>query len=512
MSDTSPSTRALGRVPGESGRQPPFSRVDTHVHPELRVYSAGNFGEVAPERLSPMSWSLVGRPMELGTRRFFGRVLGHPRWTTGSLYVFTGHLGLRPYHNLTAYCHVAEEIVLTEPEDVTEAYFEGVKPPPPAGVERIRGWRKALVGPRITAELVRLRSRNARLEQLVLAFEQDVRDAGAGAGGLGWRLGEFVARGKRLLEVAWEVHITCTSGAVAAEVVRRKVTERLVPNAASVAGWLREPAELPWTRLFGLAPMKDGPADFLDKVFYEVADDHTPWAEYAVRPMAKPMEGATAVSEVSPREALVGMGSRPAGRALDAAVLFLGDMMSVREQSKSLAMRLLHVHRTLVRELARVRQVADADWPYLSMDELSGPAVPNAAEIDRRRESCAEALGLEMPDYLDLRPDASPDAVPRRRPTGVSPGSFEGVTIGVEDMPSEDGVVLVCESADANIMPILPFVGAVVTARGSQYSHVAILCREMGVPAVVSHPLASHIKPGQRVYVNGDTGEVRTLD
>jgi pyruvate,water dikinase len=197
---------------------------------------------------------------------------------------------------------------------------------------------------------------------------------------------------------------------------------------------------------------------------------------------------------------------------VDASVLFLGDMMSVREQSKSLAMRLLHVHRTLARELARCRKVAHDDWPYMSMDELSGQVVPTAAEIERRRESCAEALGLVMPDYLDLRPGASADAVPRRRPTGVSPGVFEGVAIGIEDMPTEEGVVLVCESADANIMPILPFVGAVVTARGSQYSHVAILCREMGVPAVVSHPLAVEIAAGRRVHVNGDTGEVRTLD
>ena len=29
--------------------------VDTDPHPYFRIYSAGNFGEVAPQRLSPMS-------------------------------------------------------------------------------------------------------------------------------------------------------------------------------------------------------------------------------------------------------------------------------------------------------------------------------------------------------------------------------------------------------------------------------------------------------------------------
>lgn len=489
---------------------PPFSRVDTVPHPAMRVYSAGNFGEVAPERLSPMSWSLVGRPMEWGTREFAGRVLGHPRWTTGSTYVFTGYLGCRPYHNLSAYCHIADELALIEPGDVTDAYFEGVEPPPPATVQRIRGWRKAIAGPRVLAELLRLPTRVAKLEQLVYEFESDVRfDT---ADDLGWRLGELVYRGERLLETAWEVHITATSGAVLAEVVVRKVTGKLVPHAESVAGWLREPAELPWTRLFGLAPLRPGPSEFLDRVFYEVADDQTPWSKYAVRPIAKPMAGEVGQAEISPRAALVGMRGALRGRTIDAVVLLLGDMMSLREQSKSLAMRLLHVHRTLVRLLARQRGVDTEDWPYLSIAELAGRTLPEPGEIERRRESCAEALVLDMPDYLDLRPGVSGAARPKRRPAGVSPGVFEGVVIGVEDMPAPgDDVVLVCESADANIMPMLPFVGAVVTARGSHYSHIAILCRETGVPAVVSHPLATEVRPGCRLYVNGDTGEVRVV-
>jgi rifampicin phosphotransferase len=490
--------------------QPPFCRVDTAPHPALRVYSAGNFGEVAPERLSPMSWSLVGRPMEWGTRQFAGRVLGHPRWTTGSTYVFTGYLGCRPYHNLSAYCHIADELALIEPRDVTNAYFEGVEPPPPAAVERNTGWRKVISGPRLLAELVRLPIRVAKLEQLVCDFESDL--CFGAADDLGWRLGELVYRGGRLLDTAWEVHITATSGAVLAEVLQRKVTRKLVPHAESVAGWLREPAELPWTRLFGLAPMRPGPSEFLERVFYEVADDQTPWSKYAVRPIAKPMAGEVGQTEISPRAALVGMRGTLRGRTIDAVVLFLGDMMSLREQSKSLAMRLLHVHRTLVRALAGQRGVDDEDWPYLSIAELGGRTLPAPAEIERRRESCAEALGLDMPDYLDLRPDVSGASKPRRRPAGVSPGVFEGVVIGIEDMPTgQDGAVLVCESADANIMPMLPFVGAVVTARGSQYSHIAILCRETGVPAVVSHPLAAEIRPGCRLYVNGDTGEVRIV-
>jgi phosphohistidine swiveling domain-containing protein len=489
---------------------PPFSRVDVEPHPLLRVYSAGNFGEIAPERISPMSWSLVGRPMELGSRRFVGAVFGEPRWLTGSAYTFTGYFGCRPYHNLAAYCHMAEQVLLVEPQDVTDAYFEGIPAPGAAAAERVQSWRKLLSAPRLMKVLTTARSRASRIDQLVFEFEQDVLEVVRGDAG--WRLGDLITRGRELLEDAWQTHITCTSGAVVAEVVQRKVVGKLYPDVIAVTGWLREPAELPWTRLYRLSRLRDGPADFLDRPFYEVADEQEPWAAYAARPLAKPAEGAAKTADITPREALVGMRDALRGRIIDASVLLLGDAMSLREQSKSLAMRLLHAHRALVGELARQRGVADGDWPYLSIGELAGRAVPGPREIGRRRESCAEALTLEMPDYLDLRPGAPADSAPRRRPRGVFPGTFEGIAIGIEDIPAVDNAVLVCESADANVMPLLPFVGAVVTARGSQYSHISILCREMGVPAVVSHPLASVIQPGTRVHVNGETGEVRILD
>lgn len=490
-------------------QEPPFSRVDVRPHPVLRVYSAGNFGEIAPARLSPMAWSLVGRPMELGSRRFLARTFGCPRWITGSVYVFTGYFGCRPYHNLSAYCHMAEEVALVDPQDVTDAYFEGIAPPQAPAAERLRGWRKAMAGPRLIRELLGMRSRGSHLDQLVFELEQDTHEMIRS--GSAWRLGELVSRGQALLEDTWQAHITCTAGSVAAEVLQRKVTRRLVRDADAIAGWLREPAELPWTRLFGLGQMRQGPAEFLERPFYEVADQQDPWAVYAARPVAKPAEGAARVNEISPREALIGMRGAARGRMIDTTVLFLADMMSMREQSKSLAMRLLHAHRLLVSRLAAERGVAEEDWPYLSMQELAGHTVPGQREISRRRESCAEALGLDMPDYLDLRPGAAADSIPRRRPRGVCPGVFEGTAIGVQDVPAEENVVLVCDSADANVMPLLPFVGAVVTARGSQYSHIAIMCRELGVPAVVSHPLACEITPGTRVHVNGDTGEVRIL-
>ncbi|MFH5227881.1 PEP-utilizing enzyme [Antrihabitans spumae] len=483
-------------------------RTDTLQHPTMQVYSAGNFAEIAPQRLSPMSWSLVGRPMELGSRLFVGDILDNPSWATGSNYVFTGYFSCRPYHNLTAYCYVAEQVDLLTPVDITAAFFEGIEPPRSGlGAEsgRIKRRRSSV---RMMRELVSLRPRLMELEQRVFGFEHDV-DA-AVTTDADWRIGELAAAGNALLERAWHLHIVSSSGAVAAEVLQRKVVGRLAGKGIAMANWLKEPAELPWGRLFALSSVENGPGRFVSEPFYEIADTALPWADYAMTPIRPPATSDREFHDVSPREALVGMYDSARGRAIDASVLLLGDVMALREYSKSLCMRILHAHRRFVPRLAALRGVDDADWPYLSMAELRN-VVPGKEEIERRRVSCEEALGVDMPDYLDLAPGASQAHQPRRVPRGVSAGICDGVAIEIDEIPEQPGAVLVCESADANIIPMLPFIGAVVTARGSQYSHVAIICRELGVPAVVSHPIARDIKSGQRVYVNGDSGEVRIL-
>ena len=59
---------------------------------------------------------------------------------------------------------------------------------------------------------------------------------------------------------------------------------------------------------------------------------------------------------------------------------------------------------------------------------------------------------------------------------------------------------------------VLPLLGAIVTDRGGQLSHAAIVAREYGIPAVVGTREATTMFPdGARVRVNGDKGEVQLL-
>jgi len=147
--------------------------IDTAPHPDFRVYSAGNFAEIAPPRWSVMSWSLVGDPAERGLRAFAKRVMPSARWATGSHYVFVGYFSCRPYHNLSAMCHLAQELPGITGSDVTRAYFEDVPPPERELHGHCSAVQRALALPRMAREFHRLRPRLASLEADVALLEEE---------------------------------------------------------------------------------------------------------------------------------------------------------------------------------------------------------------------------------------------------------------------------------------------------------------------------------------------------
>ncbi|MFJ8060202.1 PEP/pyruvate-binding domain-containing protein [Streptomyces sp. NPDC096142] len=96
--------------------------------------------------------------------------------------------------------------------------------------------------------------------------------------------------------------------------------------------------------------------------------------------------------------------------------------------------------------------------------------------------------------------------------TGVSGGRAVGtVWDGTGPRPSD--AVLVVRTLDPALAPLLPGLAALVAQTGSPLSHLAVLAREFGVPAVVGATDAvRRYPPGTRVAVDGTTGDVRTGD
>lgn len=98
----------------------------------------------------------------------------------------------------------------------------------------------------------------------------------------------------------------------------------------------------------------------------------------------------------------------------------------------------------------------------------------------------------------------------------VSPGVYEGTARLVRDEADfakiEQGDVLVARATSPYFNVVLPLLGAIVTDRGGQLSHAAIVSREYGVPGVVgTREATARIPDGARVRVDGDRGEVQVI-
>jgi phosphohistidine swiveling domain-containing protein len=98
----------------------------------------------------------------------------------------------------------------------------------------------------------------------------------------------------------------------------------------------------------------------------------------------------------------------------------------------------------------------------------------------------------------------------------VSPGVYEGTARLIDQEADfgriQKGDVLVTRATSPYFNVVLPLLGAIVTDRGGQLCHAAIVSREYGIPGVVGTKDATKlVKDGARVRVDGDAGTVEVL-
>jgi pyruvate,water dikinase len=76
----------------------------------------------------------------------------------------------------------------------------------------------------------------------------------------------------------------------------------------------------------------------------------------------------------------------------------------------------------------------------------------------------------------------------------------------------QEGEIMITRVTAPSWAPVFARIKATVTDIGGMMSHAAIVCREYGLPAVTGTGSASTaIKTGQRIRVDGGTGEVTIL-
>lgn len=92
---------------------------------------------------------------------------------------------------------------------------------------------------------------------------------------------------------------------------------------------------------------------------------------------------------------------------------------------------------------------------------------------------------------------------------GVSGGRAIGTAWDGEGTGPSDAV-LVVRTLDPALAPLLPRLSGLVAQTGSPLSHLAVLAREFGVPAVVGvDDAVRRFPPGTRLTVDGTSGDVR---
>ncbi len=97
----------------------------------------------------------------------------------------------------------------------------------------------------------------------------------------------------------------------------------------------------------------------------------------------------------------------------------------------------------------------------------------------------------------------------------VSPGVVEGtvhVVFDPHDAQLMPGEILVCPGTDPAWTPLFLAAGGLVMEVGGLMTHGSVVAREYGIPAVVGvHEATQRLKTGQRVRVDGSSGEVEVL-
>lgn len=97
----------------------------------------------------------------------------------------------------------------------------------------------------------------------------------------------------------------------------------------------------------------------------------------------------------------------------------------------------------------------------------------------------------------------------------VSKGFVTGKSIIInrkEDMVKfQDGDIVLSDSADPDIFDLVKRAGAVLTVQGGATSHVALFCREQGIPAIVGIKELMRIQDGTSLEIDAHNGEVRVL-
>lgn len=159
------------------------------------------------------------------------------------------------------------------------------------------------------------------------------------------------------------------------------------------------------------------------------------------------------------------------------------------------------------------------------VDENGRPVAEICREIEER-VGCAVDLEFAMTEsglkWVQMRPvtaaprlmtETTKGKIRTGRPImgeGISPYVNTGRAYSIEsedEIPEGERVILIASEADERVEKLLYSASGLVTAVGGRLSHIAIICRELGIPYVSGVDISAVVH-GTEININGQTGEV----
>ncbi len=232
--------------------------------------------------------------------------------------------------------------------------------------------------------------------------------------------------------------------------------------------------------------------------------------------LAQPRYSETGVPQVTPTKR-----NKPTAMTHTPAIDKVRRFLALREEAKHHLVAGFFAIRKVLLELDRRFNLHNGIF-YLLPSELpqllSGDNLLSLIRTRQRRRRAE--LSLELPHRLDQDFEAIARPAPplngsALQGTGVSAGVAEGVVLKLTEPEAHvftGPTILVCPSTDPAWLPLLIQVNGAIMETGGTLSHGAIVCRELGVPAVAGVPgLMQTLKTGDRVKINGRLGTIEVL-
>jgi pyruvate,water dikinase len=227
----------------------------------------------------------------------------------------------------------------------------------------------------------------------------------------------------------------------------------------------------------------------------------------------------------------------PGGPIKAAVVRVLGRRMrtfaGMRESPKFTVIRLFGMVRAALLQAGRDLKAAGVltapdDVFYLHLPELRAVAAGEPGDwralvAERRALYAREKTRRQIPRLLLSDGQAFYEGLGAGAAAGadlvgspVSPGVVEGtvrVILDPHGAQLSPGEILVCPATDPGWTPLFLAAGGLVMEVGGLMTHGSVVAREYGIPAVVGvHDATTRLQTGQRIRVDGSTGQIVLLD